>query len=180
VTRFLHLFKLTLYQVKKPNSQKNLKKKKPPLFCFSTNGSKFLELSLERYFSALTFRSTSNCKQKRFLCLSSLCSCIRLGRASQIKRKSELQLFFSNLIYHLNFDNIQEARQALKSAINTKDNLRNSVWTREHTETWEDDMEGFAQLCQGAIITITDIFIQYASSASAQPHLKPDQESYNI
>ena len=47
------------------------------------------------------------------------------------------------------------------------------------TKDWDDEMEGFAQLCQHCVVTMTDVFIYYALSIadnSKQAETEPNAQ----
>ena len=55
---------------------------------------------------------------------------------------------------------------------------QHSAWTQRYTSGWEDEHEGFAQLCQLCANTLTDVFIQYAQSMAQETDHK--EESYQV
>jgi hypothetical protein len=58
-------------------------------------------------------------------------------------------------------------RSKLRQSVQQTEGSRVSLWSQQLTEEWDDELEGFAQLCQLCVSTVTDIFIYYAQSASS-------------
>lgn len=64
------------------------------------------------------------------------------------------KVIFEELVFTLNIAQLQNQRDWLKNEVNSE-----AAWMQRYKASWEDEHDGFAQLCQLCANTLTDVFI---------------------
>ena len=63
------------------------------------------------------------------------------------------------MLFHLTYERLGTLRAQMKGL-----KISEEPWALALTQGWDDEMEGFATLCQLCINMVTDVFINYTSS----------------